>query len=134
VNSNNDRLRTELDRKLQPPVDVLVNLSLLVADRVLEWLANSPIFASQMQTTLSGMPTEPRLENLYAPATFHELVSSGDQSTVQKADVWDFYRGQAEAAFPNGVIELLEENGAERYSAETTSALLHWTNAIDDYD
>jgi len=78
VNSNNYRLRTELDWKFQPPIDVLVDSSLLVPDRVLERLANSPIFASQAQATLSGTPTEPRLGNLYAPTTFHELVSSGD--------------------------------------------------------
>jgi len=48
--------------------------------------------------------------------------------------VWDFYRGQAEAVFPDDVIKLLEENGVERYSAETTSAPLRWTNAINDHD
>jgi len=134
MSAGNDQLRTELDRKFQPPIDVLLDPSLLVADRVLERLANSPVFASQTQATLGRTPTEPRLGDLYVPGTFRELVSSGDQSTVQKTDVWDFYRRQAEAAFPDDVIDLLEGNGVDKYSAETTSTPLRWTNAIDDHD
>jgi len=78
------------------------------------------------------MPTEPRLGDLYVPSTFHELVSSGDQSTIQKTDVWDFYRGQAEAAFPDDVSELLDENGVDECPGETASTPLRWTDAIED--
>ena len=132
MSASNDRLRTELERKFQPPIDVLLDPSLLVADRTLERLADSPVFASQTQATLGRTPTEPRLGDLYVPATFHKLISSGNQSTVQKTDVWDFYRGQAEAAFSDEVIDLLDENGVDVYSGEATSGLLQQTNPVDD--
>ncbi|UIO99883.1 hypothetical protein Hbl1158_00480 [Halobaculum sp. CBA1158] len=134
MSAGNDQLRTELDRKFQPPIDVLLDPSLLVANRSLERLADSTVFASQTQATLGRTPTEPRLGDLYVPATFHELLSSEEQSTVQKTDVWDFYRGQAEAAFPDDVVDLLDENDVETYSSETASDDLEWANVVDDPD
>jgi len=134
MGAGNDQLRTELDRKFQPPIDVLLDPSLLVADRTLERLSDSPVFASQTQATLGRTPNEPRLGDLYVPATFHELISSGNQSTVQKTDVWDFYRGQAEAAFSDDVVRILDENGVDAYSGEIPPTLLRETNAIDDPD
>lgn len=134
MNAGNDQLRTELDRKFQPPIDVLLDPSLLVAHRALEHLADSSIFASQTQATLGRTPTEPRLGDLYVPATFHELISSSDQSTVQKTDVWDFYRGQAEAAFSDDVVQILDKNDVNAYSGEIPSTLLRQTNAVDEPD
>lgn len=84
MSAGNDQLRTELARKFQSPIDVLLDPSLLVADHALGRLADSPVFASQTQATLSRTPTEPRLGDLYVPSAFRELVSSGDQSTVQE--------------------------------------------------
>jgi len=130
----NDQLRTALDRKFQPPIDVLLDPSLLVADRTLGRLAGSRIFASQTQATLGRTPTEPRLGDLYVAATFQELLSSGNQSTVQKTDVWDFYRGQAETAFTDDVVDLLDENGVKAYSDGTTPVALSRTDAIGDPD
>ncbi|MDS0473491.1 hypothetical protein [Natrinema sp. 1APR25-10V2] len=130
----NDQLRTELDRKFQPPIDVLLDPSLLVANRALGRLADSTVFASQTQATLGRTPTEPRLGDLYVPATFLKLISSENQSTVQKTDVWDFYRGQAEAAFPDDSVGLLNENGVDAYSGETTAAPLRRANVVDDPD
>lgn len=87
MSTGNDRLRAELERKFQPPIDVLLDPSLLVAGRTLERLADSTVFASQVQATLGRTPTEPRLGDLYVPATFQELLWSEEQSTVQKSDV-----------------------------------------------
>ncbi|MFW5949847.1 MAG: hypothetical protein ACOCR6_00640 [archaeon] len=134
MNGGTDQLRTELDRKFKPPIDVLLDPSLLVSDRVLDRLADSPVFAAQVQATLGGIPTEPALGDLYVPATFHELLSQESRSTVQKTDVWDFYRGQAEAAFPNDVAETLEENDVDIYSDQTSSADLRRSNAVTDPD
>lgn len=134
MSGSNDQLRTELNRKFEPPIDVLLNPSLLVADRTLEKLTDSSVFASQTQATLGRTPTEPRLGDLYVPATFHELVAGEERSAVQKTDVWDFYRGQAQAAFPEDVVELLDENDVDRYSSETSSDALRRTSAIDDPD
>lgn len=132
MSAGNDQLRTELDRKFQSPIDVLLDPSLLVANRTLERLVDSTVFASQTQATLGRTPTEPRLGDLYVPATFGKLLSSQELSTVQKSDVWDFYRGQAEAAFPDEVVDLLDRHDVDRYSGERTSAGLHRAATIDD--
>jgi len=134
MSTGNDHLRTELDRKFQPPIDVLLDPSLLVANRTLERLTDSPIFASQTQATLGRTPTEPRLGDLYVPEEFHKLISSRNQSTVQKTDVWDFYRGQAEAASSDDIAKVLKQNGVDAYSDEMSSDLLRQTNAIDNLD
>jgi hypothetical protein len=133
MSGGNDQLRTELERKFQPPIDVLLDPSLLVADRTLKKLADSPVFASQTQATLGRTPTKPRLGGLYVPVTFQELLD-GDRSTVQKTDVWDFFRGQAEAAFPDDIAELLDKNDVDWHSSEGLSDTLHRVNVIDDPD
>jgi hypothetical protein len=132
MSSGNSQLRTELDRKFEPPIDVLLDPSLLVANRSLERLTDSTVFASQTQATLGRTPTEPRLGDLYVPATFHELLSTEDQSTVQQTDIWDFYRGQAEATFPDDVVDLLNDNNVDTHSTGTASDALQWADIVDD--
>jgi hypothetical protein len=132
MGAGNDQLRTELDRKFQPPIDVLLDPSLLVADRTLERLSESSVFASQTQATLGRTPTQPRLGDLYVPATFRDLLSGENQSTVQKSDVWDFYRGQAEAAFADDVERLLDENGVESHSSERPPIVPSLTEAVNN--
>jgi hypothetical protein len=132
MSTGNDHLRTALNRKFQSPIDVLLDPSLLVADRTLKQLADSKVFASQTQATLGGTPTKPRLGDLYVPAAFRETISGQQQSTVQKTDVWDFYRGQAEAAFPDDVVDLLDKNGVNSVSSDGISVDLQWENAIRD--
>lgn len=132
MNSDKDHLRTELNRKFESPIDVLLDPSLLVANRSLERLTDSTVFASQTQATLGRIPTEPRLGDLYVPATFHELLSNEDQSTLQQTDIWDFYRGQAEPSFPNDVINLLDRNDVDTHSTGTASDSLQWADIVDD--
>ena len=131
MSSGNSQLRTEINRKFEPPIDVLLDPSLLVANRSLEQLTDSTVFASQTQATLGRTPTEPRLGDLYVPATFHELLSTEEPSTTQKTDIWDFYRGQAEATFPGDVINLLDDNNADTHSAGKASDALQWANIVD---
>jgi len=76
MSTGNDHLRTALNRKFQSPIDVLLDPSLLVADRTLKQLADSKVFASQTQATLGGTPTKPRLGDLYVPAAFRETISA----------------------------------------------------------
>jgi len=134
MSSGNSQLRTELDRKFEPPIDVLLDPSLLVSNRSLERLADSTVFASQTQATLGRTPTKPRLGDLFVPATYYQLLSSKEQSTVQKTDIWDFYRGQAEAAFPDDVVELLDDNNVDAYSTQTPSDALQQADIVDNSD
>jgi len=47
--------------------------------------------------------------------------------------LWDFYRGQAEPAFPDDVGDLLDRNGVEGFSGEA-HVDLQWRNAVNDPD
>jgi len=134
MSADHNSLRTELDRKFQSPIDVLIDPSLLVASRSLNRLSNSKVLASQTQATLGRTPTEPRLGNLFVPTTFHELISDKKQPAVQKTDVWDFYRGQAEPSIIEDIIEILNENEVDEFSEESASVELNWTNALDAPD
>ena len=118
MSAGNDQIRTELERKFEPPIDVMIDPSLLVASRSLSRLSDSNVFTSQTQATLGGTPTQPRLGDLYVPAVFYSLLTDETESTVQKSNLWDFYRGQAEPAFPDDVGDLLDQNGVEGFSGE----------------
>ncbi|MCU4799746.1 hypothetical protein OB920_05120 [Halobacteria archaeon HArc-gm2] len=133
MSAGNDQLRNELERKFEPPIDVLLDPSLLVASRSLDRLTDSNVFSSQTQATLGGTPTQPRLGELYVPAAFYSLLTDETESTVQKSNLWDFYRGQAEPAFPEDVAELLDQNGVEGFSGKAHTDL-QWGNAINDPD
>jgi hypothetical protein len=132
-NDEND-VRTELERKFQPPIDVLLDPSLLVSRRSLQQLSDSTVFDSQTQATLGRTLTEPRLGDLYVPASFRDLVAGSEQSSAQKTDVWDFYRGQAEAAFPEDVREVLEENGVRSFDEKPSQPTAQLGDAIDGSD
>jgi len=71
MSAGNDQLRTELERKFELPIDVLLDPSLLVASRSLDRLSDSNVFTSQTQATLGRTPTQPRLGELYVPAAFY---------------------------------------------------------------
>ncbi|WP_246989792.1 hypothetical protein [Halorientalis marina] len=133
MSAGNDLLRNELARKFEPPIDVLLDPSLLVASRSIDRLTDSNVFSSQTQATLGGTPTQPRLGELYVPAAFYSLLTDETESTVQKSNLWDFYRGQAEPAFPEDVAELLDQNGVEGFSGKA-HADLQWGNATNDPD
>lgn len=132
MSSSNDQLRTEIERKFQPPVDVLLDPSLLVANVSLERLSDSQIFDSQRQATLERTPTEPRIGDLYLPSTFWELMEAEEQIDVQKTSVWNFYRGQADGSFREDIVNVVERNDVRGFAGETTSSQLQWTNALDE--
>lgn len=132
MSGGTDQLRTAIARKFESPIDVLLDPSLLVSSRSLDRLADSNVFNSQVQATLGRSPTEPRLGDLYVPASFRELALREDKSAVQKTSVWDFYRGQADAAFPNDVVDILDENDIDEFSDKGASSNLRWGNGIED--
>ncbi|WP_277543563.1 hypothetical protein [Haloarcula laminariae] len=133
MSAGNDQIRTELERKFEPPIDVMLDPSLLVASRSLSRLSDSNVFTSQTQATLGGTPTQPRLGELYVPAAFYSLLTDEAESTAQKSNLWDFYRGQAEPAFPDDVGDLLDQNSVEGFSGEA-HVDLQWGNAVSDPD
>jgi hypothetical protein len=134
MSDGNDQLRTELERKFQPPLDVMLDPSLLVSSRSLDRLEDSTLFASQRQATLGRTPTEPRLGSLYIPATFHEQILDEEQPIVQKTEVGDFYRGKAETAFRDDIVDVVDQNSVDEYSGDSVPVDLVWEDAMDDPD
>ncbi|MFC6953488.1 hypothetical protein [Halorubellus litoreus] len=130
--AGNDQLRKDLNGKLQPPIDVLIDPSLLTASRSLNRLTKSTVFASQTQATLGRTPTEPRLGDLHIPTTFLELIEAEKQPTVQKTNLWNFYRGQAEAAFRDDIVDLIDQNNLLGWSGDAEFSNLGWSAALDD--
>lgn len=131
MSAGNDHLRRELDAKFRPPLDVLLDPSLLVARSSLERLTGSKIFESQTQATLGEMPTKPRIGDLCVPATFRELLESGDEQVVENTGAWSFYRGQAEAASRDQIIDSLDSNGVTGFSVDSSLTELQWEDALD---
>lgn len=131
MGSSNDQLRTELSGKFRPPLDVLLDPSLLVASSSLERLTDSKVFESQTQATLGEMPTKPRIGTLCVPAAFRELLEGGDQHDVQNTNMWDFYRGQAETASRDQIVASLDQNGVSEFSSDSQPSELQWENALD---
>lgn len=129
--TNLDRLRSELEGKLQPPVDVMLDPSLLVATTTLDRLADSTLFDAQTQATLGQTPTEPRVDDIHVPAPFRRLFDAEGQTDVPTTATWNFYRGQAETAPPEEIGQLLDSYDMRDYDDDTTTGL-HWAAALDE--
>ncbi|WP_158853988.1 hypothetical protein [Halorhabdus sp. CUG00001] len=134
MSAGNDQLRTELSRKFQPPIDVLLDPSLLVAKRSFERLADSTVFESQRQATLGRTITEPRLGDLYVPGGFQRSISNTGQSPEENTNVWDFYRGKADAISRDDIVDLIDQNNVDQFSNGGVSIDPNWKHAIDDPD
>ena len=134
MSTGTEQLRTELERKFQPPIDVLLDPSLLVANRTLKQLNNSTIFASQTQATLGRSPTQPRLGDLYVPKAFQEVISPERRSTRQQTAVWEFYRGQADTALPKDVSDTVEQNDVNAFADEEVTTVVQPESVDADFD
>ncbi|MFP9192154.1 hypothetical protein ACLI4Q_10925 [Natrialbaceae archaeon A-CW1-1] len=113
-----DRLRTEVERRLNPPVDVLIDPSLLIATTTIERLSASQLFTAQTQATLGQSPTTPRIGNLYVPASFKDLILQDHQIDVQNTQAWNFFKGQAESAYRADIADLLEAHNVASYAED----------------
>jgi hypothetical protein len=108
-----DALRAELEGKLDPPVEVMLDPSLLVAEKSRERLSDSPLFEARTQATLGQMPAQPRVDSLYVPHSFRELIEDGSDTATTTS--WNLFPGQAEGATVDAVIESLDSHGVEGY-------------------
>lgn len=129
--AENDSIRSEISGKFQPPVEVLLDPSLLVADVLLTRLADSAVFTSQTQATLD-QPTTPHVGNLYVPATFYKSLNSQKQIDLQQTSMWNIFRGQAEGALSEEILKILDQNGVEKYEAEIEFPEPQRANTLSD--
>jgi len=125
-----DVLSSELEGKLRPPVDVMLDPSLLVADASLERVSNSDLFDAQAQATLGQNLTQPRIGNICVPGTFRDLLDERKQIDATRMPAWNFYRGQADPADPGAAVGLLDEHGVHSFHEEMDSSL-NWPQALD---
>lgn len=124
-----------IERIFEPPVDVLLDPSLLASSNSLERLSGSKIFEAQTQATLDRVPTKPRLGNVYAPASFCRLIEGDGQLDARKTEMWEFYRGQATGSLREEMIELIENNGIRRYEDESAlRSSINWEDNVGRVD
>lgn len=126
------QLRKELDSRFQPPIDVLIDPSLLTARTSLERLKDSVLFESRKQATLGQTPTKPGLGEVYVPGNFADAMESDGQSVGGRSIVWEFYRGQADGASREEIIGLIDENGVMRFHDERADKSLNFENAMSE--
>lgn len=124
-------LRSEIGGKFEPPVDVMLDPSLLVAETSRKRLADSALFESQTQATLGQTPGQPRVAGLYVPSSFQDLLSAGDSVDQSTTATWNFYRGQAESTTPKDIVELLDTNNVQGFDG-TAGTRLSWRAALDE--
>lgn len=108
-----DVLRSELEGKLDPPVDVMLDPSLLIAEKSRGRLSDSPLFEAKTQATLGQAPAQPRVDSLYVPESFRKLIEDGSDAATTTS--WNLFRGQAEGATVDAVTGSLDSHGVEPY-------------------
>lgn len=126
-----DRVRTELERKFQSPIDVMLDPSLLAANTSLERLQRSGVFESQKQATLTQQPSQPRLGDLYIPTSFREII--GDSHLVEHRDtnVWQFFRGQSIESDHDRILDVLKEYDIQQFETEGLEPTIDWEAGLD---
>lgn len=125
-----DVLASELEGRLQPPVDVMLDPSLLVASASLKRVADSDLFDAQAQATLGQTLTEPQVDDIHVPAAFRDLLNESEQIGTTRTPAWNFYRGQADPASTGAIVDLLEQYSVSS-SAGRINSTLNWTHAIE---
>jgi hypothetical protein len=110
-----ESLRSELEGKFDPPVDVMLDPSLLVAESSRNRLSDSPLFEAKTQATLGQTPAQPRVDSLYVPQSFRKLIEIEGGSSATTTTAWNLFRGQAEGATVDAVTESLDSHGVEPY-------------------
>mgnify|MGYP000495353965 CR=1 FL=1 len=123
MSRGNEQLRKELEARFQPPIDVLLDPSLLTARTSLGRLDDSVLFKSQKQATLGQTPSVPTLGEIHVPGAFVDAIENNGQSVGGGTTVWEFYRGQADGAPSEKVVRLIEENSVKRFRSDGANIL-----------
>lgn len=129
--SDLDVLRSEMEGTFNPPIDVMLDPSLLVAATTRTRLADSSLFNAQTQATLGQNPSQPRVDGLHIPASFHDLLHKTDQSDVSTRTAWNYFRGQAESGTVDEIVETLDGHRVEPFDRSTSTGL-NWAAALEE--
>lgn len=125
-----ERLRVSVERKFQPPVNILLDPSLLATERSFGRLQESQLFKSQTQTTLGGTPNQVPVENIRVPKAIRELLGTNPSSGITETSVWEFFRGKARGSTPAAVNQFLDQHDIESFNPEPTTEAQTWNQTI----
>jgi len=125
-----ERLRVTVERKFQPPVNILLDPSLLATERSFRQIQDSQIFKSQTQATLGGTPNQTPVENVRVPRAIEELLATNSSSEITETSVWEFFRGKARGSTPTAIEQFLEQNDIEPFGPEPTTETQYWSQTV----
>lgn len=125
-----ERLRVAVERKFQPPVDILLDPSLLATERSFGRIQDSRLFESQTQTTLGGAPNQSLVESIRIPEAIEELFATNSPSEITETSVWEFFRGKARGSTPAAVGQFLDRHDIESFNPEPTTEAQNWSRTV----
>ena len=126
-----DRVRSEIEGKLKPPVEVMIGPSLVVSKAGLNRLSDSPLFEAQTQATLGHTFAQPRIEGLFTPATFQKMLIERNRTDPQSTATWNFYRGQAKASNPATIADIFDSRSVQSFN-DSSKTGLQWDAGLGD--
>ena len=127
-----ERLRVAVERKLQPPVELLLGPSLLATERSFEQLQQSQLFESQRQATLGGSPAQAHVGNVHVPATMAELLTDDTGTAVTETRVWEFFRGKARGSDPEAIEQFLNRHDITKFEGDPPPDRHTWEETLHD--
>lgn len=124
----NEQLREELSAEFEYPFEVMYDPSLFVSQTKFSSLQESDVFGGRSQSTLSG---EPRISAIYVPDSFVRMLEDRSRLEATKTETWNFYRKQANGAFPEEVLDFVSDQGLQRFTIDDAPEYSHLPEQID---
>jgi hypothetical protein len=111
-----ENIRGELSTLFDPPTDLMLDPSMLVAASTLERLADSQLFEAHTQATLFQSAGDTHVCDVYVPETFHRLLVQEGRVDAERTEAWNQYKRQATPATPASITERIDELGISVYA------------------
>lgn len=127
-----ERLRVTVERKFQPPVNILLDPSLLAPKRCFRRLQDSQLFESRTQATFDGTLNQAPVEDIQVPGIITKLLTKDAPSDITETSVWEFFRGKARGNRPNAVNQFLDKHDIESFNPDPPAEIQLWSQRIQD--
>lgn len=125
-------IRGELSTHFDPPTDVMLDPSLLVAANTLDRLGDSRLFEAHTQATLFQSSGETHVGEVFIPATFHRLLGQKTGVDAERTEAWNQYKQQATPAEPANITNSIDDLGISIYAADDQSSSTEPLHGIED--
>jgi len=125
-----ERSRVAVERKFQPPVDILLDPSLLATERSLGRVQDSRLLESQTQATLGEAPNQVPVESIYIPEAIGKQLATNSPSELAETRVWEFFRGKARGSKPAAVSQFLNQHNIESFNPQPTTEAQRWSQSV----